>query len=576
MQQNKATIQSLVRIFILLTLTCTNAYSMKSCFANCCKNGSEPETTKSDSMPLLIENLDKEESKASMAILKLCSFVNTDHIPRWLLNNYLRAVFSDRLSGAQMKYLIKEHPFLSPEDSEDGKCFKFEDDDLFFIHREVQDQTREHLAEKFKVQELKLYETELIRIADSLMPKFLDSETADEVAIRRSEKALSYVISLLRHSCVEGNVLSEKKLVELTLKAALFFNDLRKSHIEQFLNDVLCIVEGKWNKDSIKDIYAELFDVYFYTGQLEKVSKIPQLYRSVFMEALCYENLKDFDNAEKFYLQAYDNEKESLETNHLKKEKNLYCIANKIGGFYFFVRGDLESAKRYYSLALNTLEESKIGQSRYYKIGRLICRARLSWIAYAQNLDSTYLDEVIKTSKELVELNPKNAIYWHNLAIYCQEGREFELAERYFIEALRLEKYFYMYCGYGRFLYQQQRYSEAIEQFKFALSSPSPHVGKIAFTKAEKLVLDDALQREIEQHGTMWVDSEMQKLLAYYYLIKCHSELAKLKVEELKQEEEIDKYLKKLKGNNLILGVGDESGLAKRMLGYIKEYLRKV
>jgi len=144
------------------------------------------------------------------------------------------------------------------------------------------------------------------------------------------------------------------------------------------------------------------------------------------------------------------------------------------------------------------------------------------------------------------------------------------LSERHFIASLlNKDSYctcsYYAYYGYGLFFYKQQKYLEAIKQFESILSLVFPNLDMlIPCFPLDGIILDSELVNEMKQYGPFKMDA---RIMACYFLIKCYYKLGQAKkvgsFYQKMRDYITEEFTKKRK----------DSVLAKRILGYVRQYL---
>lgn len=190
--------------------------------------------SQSAAINLLIRQLSKEEQ----IILELCSFINPNHIPRWILNEYLKSSSSTdkQLSEVKIRSLIDNHPLLSLE-----RYDKNPDEDLFFIHRETQSQMKEILIKqgRHQNQREKFYDTKLkeitVFIAEQFREGFIDYEyNAKEFLLINHLEALQFLVKKY------NAFLINKQTMALWDKLAYYHEENKRFEQGfQLLNDVI-------------------------------------------------------------------------------------------------------------------------------------------------------------------------------------------------------------------------------------------------------------------------------------------------------------------------------------------------
>ena len=106
----------------------------------------------------------------------------------------------------------------------------------------------------------------------------------------------------------------------------------------------------------------------------------------------------------------------------------------------------------------------------------------------------------LQQAKKALEVEPDNAGAHNVIALIYTRLREFDLAERHYLEGLDAQpKSFYLRNAYGTFLCDRERYREAADQFRLALENPLNRSPEVALTNAGicDLARNDRAQGEV-------------------------------------------------------------------------------
>jgi tetratricopeptide (TPR) repeat protein len=138
-------------------------------------------------------------------------------------------------------------------------------------------------------------------------------------------------------------------------------------------------------------------------------------------------------------------------------------------------------------------------------------------------------DEALIYYEQAVALNTDSSVVYVNLANLYEQADEYTKAKANYLKAIDLDATSLSYCEYGRFLYGQGKFDDAIFYLKKAIEIISDLDTTVFYYSYQKKILyDKYLQNELEEQGKIEIKS---KFLAYHLLICCHNKL-KIKQEQ--------------------------------------------